>query len=118
MRKNKHKRKITHFLHLCNIKEALRQECSGHLWEIGTGNIIYIFPVPYTYFLECDWVLKSPGLWKLSPWHAFLQRLTKVDWLHYLAIYILLQDTKCECYGEYLKLSLDVLHLKWHLVNE
>lgn len=59
-------REITLFLHLCNNKEALRQECSGNLWESGTGNMVNIFPVPYTYSFRCDQVLKSPGLWKMG----------------------------------------------------
>lgn len=115
-------REITHFLHLCNSRETLRQECSGDLWEIGTANTLNVFPVPYTYFLWVQLGTEIPrSLEKgLSPWHAFLQGLTQVDQNHYLARYILLQDTsltKCERYCEYLKLSLDVLHLKWCLVN-
>ena len=42
-------REITYFLHLCNSMEVLRQEYSGYLWEIGTENILNIFPVPYIF---------------------------------------------------------------------
>lgn len=52
--KKKNMREITLFLHLWNSKEALRQECSGNLWESGTGNMLNIFPVPYTYSFGYD----------------------------------------------------------------